>query len=45
MAIKRVNKKSQVIEEIFKICKKKNNFEFEDADITKRPKTYFPHRT
>lgn len=34
MAIARVNKKSQVIEEIFKICKKKNNFEFHN-DLVK----------
>ena len=34
MAEKRANKKSQVIEEIFKICKKKNNFEFHN-DLVK----------
>ena len=32
--IKRVNKKHQVIEELFKICKKKNNFEFHN-DLVK----------
>ena len=42
------SKKKQVLEELFKICKRKNDFVFHNnlvKDISKRPKTYFPHRT